>query len=288
MSRDFYPYRIKSAFFLALPLVGACSLAGPIAKDSAADATSYYSSEHFTLVSSIPPNFGFSSKAQYFPRAGQTCSVYVSALGGEVTRHQQKTDRTDAKTIEQTVRFEIPLEFHIAGYTMDLMRVNTELEGRYGPSPLDIGGDGGGISIRNIDNKRRPELTEEPRFRGICTWMFQLSVARIQKDGISKILSCDAADERWNVSEDRYERGKPGGALNRSDLAGKVVHLELRQSPDETPTSDAKWQKFPNGWKPCLGKGIEDPYGFCRGNTKDFRTFRMNGRTCTIYPGCTD
>lgn len=171
---------------------------------------------------------------------------------------------------------------------MDLMRVNTELEGRYGPSSLDIGGDGGGISIRNIDDQRRPEPTEEPRFRGICTWMFQLSVARIQKDGISKILSCDAVDERWNVSEDRYERGKPGGALNRSDLAGKVVHLELRQSPDETPASDAKWQKFPNGWKPCLGKGIEDPYGFCRGNTKDFRTFRMNGRTCTIYPGCTD
>lgn len=290
MCNIYFSRSIRSVFFLALPLIGACSWAGQMAKDSAEGAVSYYGSDHFTLVATVPENFGFTSKAQYSPRADKNCNVYVSALGGEVIRHQQKTDEVDAKPLEQTARFDIPLEFHIAGCAMDLMRVETEIEGRYGPSSLDIGGDVGGMSIRNFDEKNGPKASEsgEVEFRGICTWLFQLSVARIKKDGISKILSCNAADEQWKLPADRFERSKPGGVLNRSDLSGKVVRLKLRQSRDEEPAYDDKWQKFPNGWKPCLGKGVDDPYGFCRGNTKDFRTFKMNGRECTIYPGCTN
>ncbi|MCL5228540.1 hypothetical protein [Pseudomonas nunensis] len=290
MSSPNFSNCLKSAFFLAFPLMGACSWAGQVAKDSAESATSYYGSESFTLVATTPANFGFTSKAQYAPRAGQDCKAYVSGLGGSVTRHQQKSDRIEVKNIEQTARFNIPTEYHIAGCVMDLTRVDTSVDGSYGPTPLDIGGDGGGISISNSTAMPASKSINsgEIKFRGICSWMFQLSVARIQKDGISKILSCTATDENWNVNEDRNSRGKPGGSLSRDSLAGKEVHLELRFSPEETPASDGKWQKFPNGWKPCLGKGINDIYGFCRGNTKDFRPFKMNGRECTIYPGCTE
>lgn len=290
MSSHYFSYCLKWFFFLALPLIGACSWAGQVAKDSAESATSYYGSESFTLIATTPANFGFTSKAQYAPRAGQDCKTYVPGLGGEVTRHQQKTDRIDVKNIEQTERFDIPMEYRIAGCVMDLTRVDTRIDGSYGPTSLDIGGDGGGISISNSTEEAAPKATDsdEIKFRGICSWMFQLSVARIQKDGISKILSCTATDKHWSVNEDRYSRGKPGGTLSRDSLPGKVVHFEVRFSPEETPASDGKWQKFPNGWKPCLGKGINDVYGFCRGNTKDFRPFKMNGRECTVYPNCTE
>ena len=128
MNNNFFSGNAKSVFFLALPLMGACSWAGQMAKDRVEGVASYYGSEHFTLVASVPPNFGFTSKAQYSPRAGQSCHVHVSALGGEVMRHQQKTDDIDAKTIEQTARFDIPLEYHIAGCVMDLTRVDTNIE----------------------------------------------------------------------------------------------------------------------------------------------------------------
>jgi hypothetical protein len=290
MSSNFFSGSVKSVFFLALPLMGACSWAGQMARDGAEEATSNYGSESFTLVATIPANFGFISKAQYAPRAGQNCKTYSPGLGGEVTRHQQKTDRIDVKNIEQTERFEIPLEYHIAGCVMDLVRVDTNINGQYGISSLDIGGDGGGFSIKNLPdgNPSNTSDSSEVNFHGVCNWLFQLSVARIKKDGISKILSCSAADEQWNVSEDRFSKSKPGGALNRNVLPGKIIHLVMRYSPEEKPAFEEKWQKFPNGWKPCLGKGINDTYGFCRGNTKDFRTFTMDGRECTIYPGCTN
>jgi hypothetical protein len=60
MSSQSFSDCIRSASFLAFPLMGACSTAGQIAKDSAAGATRYYSSEHFTLVTNVPTNFGFS------------------------------------------------------------------------------------------------------------------------------------------------------------------------------------------------------------------------------------
>ncbi|MBU6960289.1 hypothetical protein KRR23_21395 [Pseudomonas sp. CVAP len=290
MSSIFLLRCIGSVFFLALPLVGACSMAGQVAKDAVEDATSHYGGEHFTLIATTPANFEFTSKAQYAPRSGQDCKTHITALGGEIIRHKQKTEHITAKDTIQTASFEIPLEYHIAGCAMDLTRIDTSIDGRYGPTSLDIGGDGGGITIRDIAERDIKKETEssEANFRGVCSWMFQLSVARIKKNGISKILSCSAADDQWRVPEDRFSKKKPGGAINRSDLPGKVVRLEMRYSADEKPAFDNKWQRFPNGWKPCLGKGVDDPYGFCRGNTTNFRTFKMNGRECTIYPGCTN
>lgn len=276
---------LKSTIFGVFPLIGACSWAGQMVKDSAEGATSYYGTDHFTLVTTVPPNFGFTSKAQYSPRAGQSCHVHVSALGGEVMRHQQKTDDIDAKTIEQTARFDIPLEYHIAGCVMDLTRVDTNIDGRYGPTSLDIGGDGGGISVREFvpQGVSKFALTEDTQFRGLCTWMFQLSVARIQKDGISKILSCSAADGDWKVPADYFSRSKPGGTVQKSNLKGKTLKLELRISDEEEPSMDNRWIKTPQGWKPCQGteksKRCQIPPAF--------KTFKMKGRECVVYPSCT-
>lgn len=267
-------------------LLGACSWVGSAARNSIEDVASRYGREHFTLVVSVPPNFGFTSKAQYSPKEGQDCEVYSPGLGGLVTRQQQKSDKFPAKGVEQTVSTEIPLEYHIAGCSMVLTRVSYEVNATYGADVWDHGLDhAGGLAIVKNASKTTLDGSEQ---RGLCTWLFQISVAKAKKGAIEKILSCNAADEKWQVPENKPERRKPGGVADRSSLPGEVIKLVLRQSSEERPAIGDTWQKHAEGWKPCLGKGINDPYGFCRGNTKEFRTFKLNGRECTVYPNCTE
>ncbi|UWF46753.1 hypothetical protein NYP20_15475 [Pseudomonas sp. N3-W] len=266
--------------------LGGCSGVGQVAQDSVEGAASYYSSDHFTLVVTMPANFGFASKAQYSPKEGQDCKVYNPGLGGWVTRHQQKSDKTAAKDTEQTISTKIPLEYHIAGCAMEVTSVNYEVDATYGPDAWDHDLDhAGGLAIVDAGSATATSGTEQ---RGLCTWLFQISTAKAKKGEIEKILSCSAADEKWQVPENRPVRRKPGGAFERSTLSGKSIKLVLRLSSEERPAIGDTWQQFPEGWRPCVGKGVDDPYGFCRGNTKNFKTFSLNGRECTVYPNCTE
>ncbi|MFJ4193294.1 hypothetical protein [Pseudomonas sp. NPDC089534] len=288
MNSNYLSYSTRAVFFLALPLVGACSWAGQIAKDSVDGATSYYGGEHFTLVAKIPSNFGFTSKAQYSPKTGESCQVYSPGLGGSVTRQQQKSNTTEAKGVEQTVSTDIPLEFHIADCSMELSRVVYEVSSTYGSDAWDHGLDmAGGLSVRPsttaAESKKVPDIIEQ---KGLCSWLFQISKAKAKLGEIEKILSCNATDENWSAPKNKYERRKPGGGIARNLLANRTVKIEFRLSPEERPAIGDTWQKTPEGWKPCLGKGPNDPYGFCRGDTENFRKFKMNGRECTVYPGC--
>lgn len=73
-----------------------------------------------------------------------------------------------------------------------------------------------------------------------------------------------------------------------------LIELELNTNDTEsllrhcTAIGDT-WVKVPNGWKRCMGKGFKDQYAFCYGSDKDFSSFIMpDGKSCTIYPGCTE
>lgn len=281
-------HNTRIAFFLTLPLIGACSFAGQIAKDSVEGATSYYSREHFTLVATIPAKFGFTSKAIYSPKSGEKCETYSPGLGGNVTRQQQNSNTTDAKDIEQTVSTDIPLEYHIADCSMELTRVSYEVSARYGTGSLDSDLElAGGISATSTKTRANSETYERTiEQRGLCSWLFKISNSKITKGQVEKILSCYAANENWETSEIRSKRRKPGGAIQRAELANKTVRIEFRLSVEERPAINDTWIKVPEGWKPCLGEGQDDPYGFCGGLTDKFRTFKLNGKECTVYPGC--
>ncbi|MFH0020375.1 hypothetical protein ACFZAC_02060 [Pseudomonas fluorescens] len=277
---------IKSLLLLALPLFGACTSAGQIAQSSIEDITSHYGSDSFTLVATAPANFGLTAKSQYSPLAGQDCKAYSAGLGGEVTRRHQKTDQIEVKDIEQTARFDIPLSYRIAGCKMELTRVDMAIDGRYGTSSLDIGGDFGGITIKgNTTTVESSSLANDnSEFRGICTWMFQLSVERIEKDGISKILSCSAANSEWNVPSDYFERNKPGGTVQRSSIKNKEIKFTFRLAKDEEPSMDNRWIKTTEGWKPCQETATSER---CQ-TPPVFKKFKINGRDCTVYPSCTE
>ncbi|WP_085683733.1 MULTISPECIES: hypothetical protein [unclassified Pseudomonas] len=270
----------------AVPILGGCSFARQMAESS----VSYYSWEHFTLVATVPANFGFTSKASYYPVSGYNCDIYSPGLGGNVTRQQQNSNTTEAKTEPQTVSTDIPLSFHIAGCSMALTRVSYEVSARYGTGSLDSDLElAGGLTARapTIENSSNkiPDVIEK---RGLCSWLFQISKSKATLGEIEKLLSCKAADERWSVSKKKYEKRKPGGSIARNQLAGKTVRIEFRLSTEEFPSVGGTWLKFPEGWKPCLGDGLNDPYGFCTKNNKNFKTFKMNKRECTIYPNCVE
>ncbi|MGN4049423.1 hypothetical protein [Pseudomonas sp. SM4] len=270
--------RMKSLLCLTFPLIGACS--------SADSMTGDYGADTFTLIANSPANFELTFKSQYSPESGQNCDVYVPGLGSTQPRRHQKTDSVDVKDRAQTTRFKIPLSYHIAGCTLALTRVAVAIDGRYGPSSLDIGGDVGGISVRGgtASGGVTPSAPGTAEFRGLCTWMFQLSVARIEDDGISKILSCSAADSNWNVPADYYERGKPGGTVQRSTLKNSEISFTYRLSEDEVPSMDNRWIKTTQGWKPCQGSATSER---CQ-KPPVFKKFKINGRECSVYPNCTE
>ncbi len=264
------------ALLLALSLMGGCN--------NLSSATGYYGADSFTLIATTPANFWLTSKSQYLPQTGQDCRTYSAGLGGYVTRQHQKTEEIGVKNVEQTARFDIPLSYRISGCKMELTRVDVAIDGRYGTSSLDIGGDVGGISVAGDSshvNSAQP-WSENLEFRGLCTWFFQLSIARIEKDGISKTLSCSAANTNWSVPNDDFERSKPGGALQRSSLNGKSVRFTFHLSEDEEPAMLNRWIKTNGGWRPCHGSTSSNR---CQ-TPPTFRTFKMNGRECTVYPNC--
>ncbi|MFJ2362406.1 hypothetical protein ACIPIN_01585 [Pseudomonas sp. NPDC087697] len=265
--------------------LGGCSWVGQMAQDSVEGATSYYSSDHFTLVVTVPANFGFTSKAQYSPKERQDCTVYSPGLGGSVTRQQQKSDKTVAKSTEQTLSTEIPLEYHIAGCAMEITRVDYEVDATYGSDAWDHDLDhAGGLAIVETASATTPDGTEQ---RGLCTWLFQISTAKAKKGEIEKILSCSAADIAWNVPEDRFKKRKPGGVAVRSELTNKTVSVTFRQSAKEKPSYQGYWFKAPDGWKPCTGRWGTEREELCTTPPK-FRTFKMGVHECTVYPNCTE
>jgi hypothetical protein len=269
-----------------LTALSGCNFAQQIAESS----VSYYSSDHFTLVATVPANFGFTSKAHYYPKAGQSCEVYSPGLGANVKRQQQKSNATEAKNVEQTVSTDIPLEYHVAGCSMELARVSYEVSGRYGAGSLDRDYElAGGLSVRASTTDNLSQTTPSPiEQRGLCSWLFQISKSKVKPGEIEKLLSCSATDETWLLKKTKYGTRKPGGFIAINRLLNTTVKVEFRVSNEEQPSVGDTWRKFPAGWKPCLGKGPDDPYGFCRGNSKDFKTFKMNNRECTVYPNCVD
>lgn len=226
----------------------------------------------------MPANFGFTSKAQYSPKEGQHYKVYSPGLGGWVTRHQQKSDKTAAKGTEQTISTKIPLEYHIAGCAIEVTSVNYEVDATYGPDAWDHDLDhAGGLAIVGTAPAMTSNGTEQ---RGLCTWLFQISTEKAKKGEIKKILSCSAADRDWNVPANYRASRKPGKSISREEIKGKEIQLTLRLSNREESSMNNRWIETNQGWLPCQGTKKSDR---CQ-TPPIFKKFRVGGRECTVYP----
>ena len=226
--------------------------------------------ESFTFQAEMPENFTISPVAYYASTSGDSCSSKNRIQSGQ--------------SIEtRPVEFKLPLTDTTRGCSMVLTNVVLHIEGQWGKRELDMSLQRAGLSILDEPTETlRPFPASGPLvFQGQCQWFFRtMGPYRY----IVKILQCRALDTNGVV-----HKSLAGGALQRDQLAGKTVKLVLTVAKEELPAIGDNWIKFPTGWKRCMGKGLDDLYGFCRGNTTDFKPFKMpDGRDCTVYPNCTE
>jgi hypothetical protein len=227
--------------------------------------------DSFTLLTELPPGFSIKGEASYVPRTGESCTV--PAREGR-NQPGKKFFKQDLKIEAQTARFEIPLISNEGGCPLVLKRFDYEVDAKYGRTRLNIGRDYAGISFVDKAISTSP-ITHQNTLQRNCQWLFRTAGP---KNNISKILSCKAVAAPTTPE-----------AIQRDELLGKSLTAIFSLAHEELPYMGDTWIKFPEGWKRCLGKSIEDPYGFCNGNTTNFKPFKMpDGRDCTVYPNCTE
>ncbi|AZD22441.1 lipoprotein [Pseudomonas chlororaphis subsp. aurantiaca] len=233
-------------------------------------------SESFTFTADLPPNFAYYAVAKYAPAEGETCTVTLDDNPYLGFNREWRT--------EYEPEHEVPLYRTVKGCRLAIYKIDLEINATYGNDRGDFGGDTTAVVIREEleeQYKGTFDTTGESAINGQCQWLFRTQGG---KRRLTKGLVCKKIDAQGVVT-----KGRPVGAYTLDQLPGKTVKLKIKLADEEKPGWGDTWVKVPNGWKRCLGKGLEDQDAYCHGNYKDFSTFKMpDDRTCTIYPGCTE
>jgi hypothetical protein len=233
--------------------------------------------DSFTLITELPPGFSIKGEASYVPRTGETCTV--PPRNGR-NYPGLKFFEQELSNNAQTAQFEVPLTSKEGGCPLVLASFGYEVDAKYGAARLDLGRDYTGIAFQDGTADSQTSLSPTSLHKQ-CEWLFRTAGPDRY---IVKILKCKsvATPEQANSSVAK-------GPLQRAQFAGKTIKVVFSIAKEERPYMGDTWVKFPEGWKRCMGKSLEDPYAFCRGNTTDFKPFKMpDGRDCTVYPNCTE
>jgi hypothetical protein len=214
--------------------------------------------ENFTLAGELPANFFIKAQAHYY---------VVNDCDG---RSQAKSFSNDFKTQAQQYSFDIPVNYRDGLCEMRLARVGLFINGRHGDKDWQQTYDNGGLVIVDKLPEGAPGFQADGSLakQAECTWWFQISHAISRAGEVEKLLNCKGA----------------GAYLLRDELPGKTVKLEFRMNPVEEPSYDRRWIETPAGWKPCQRTETSER---CQ-TPPIFKSFKMNGRECTVYPNCTE
>ncbi len=232
--------------------------------------------DSFTFTADLPPGFAYEAIAKYVPAKGETCTVpdgRNTAVGYNLKWREHYEPVS-----------EIALHRTVKGCPLVIWKIDIEIRAAYGKGWSDINGDSAVVAVREeLEARYKGAFNDEAEsnFYGQCQWLFRTSgKPRI----LRKLLDCKKTDELGALA-----RGRPFAAYTLDQLPGKTVRMKIDLAAEERPAIGKTWVKVPNGWKRCLGDNFEDQYAFCFGNHTDFSTFQMvDGRICTIYPGCTE
>ncbi|MBV6826125.1 hypothetical protein KUF73_24625 [Pseudomonas sp. PD9R] len=237
--------------------------------------------QSFTLQADVPADFRVKADAFYVPATGETCQA-PPRKRGEVAPNR-KFFTSEYQNVARTAEFEVPLTTRAGGCPLVLSSLKLNLDAKWGTRWSDIGGDFASLSFRDVLDTDFPAfpVSGVQAFQGQCQWLFRTVGP---KRAIVKILHCRAVD-----SDGHMVKRMAGGVLQRDQLPGQTVRMVFRMAAEERPFGRDTWIRFPQGWKRCLGESLEDQDAFCRGNTTDFKSFKMpDGRECTVYPNCTE
>jgi hypothetical protein len=231
----------------------------------------------FTFTADLPPDFAYEAIAEYVPDKGETCTVpdgRNTAVGYNLMKWRDQYEPVSEIAIHRTVK----------GCPLVIRRISLEIKSAYGKARRDSSGDSAAVVFSEaLEEKYKGTLNDagESTFYGECQWLFRTSgKPRI----LRKLLDCKETDKQGS-----HRPGRPFAAYTLDQLPGKTIKLAVRLAEEEKPAIGNTWVKLPNGWKRCMGDNFEDQYAFCFGNHADFSTFKMvDGRVCTLYPGCTE
>lgn len=261
--RDFFTGLVRAAA-IGLGVLGAagCSVA---------------QQDSFTLITELPPGFSIKGEASYVPRTGESCTV--PPRSGK-NYPGKKFFEQELNNEAQTAHFEVPLTSKEGDCPLVLKSFGYEVDAKYGAARLNLGRDYTGISFQ--DGSTGTLTPPSPAtLQKQCEWLFRTVGTNRY---IAKILKCKSVATPEQASGTVAE-----GPLQRTQLEGKTLKVLFSLVKEERPYMGDTWVKFPEGWKRCMGKSLDDPYAFCRGNTTDFKPFKMpDGRDCTVYPNCTE
>nr|WP_315444975.1 hypothetical protein [uncultured Pseudomonas sp.] len=230
----------------------------------------------FTFTANMPPDFTYEAIAVYVPAKGETCTV-PGGRGAGVGYNLKWRENYQPNS-------EIAVRRTVSGCPLVISRIELEIYAIYGKDRGDFGADSARVFVRNeVKDQYKSVFNEagESTFYGECQQLFRTVGP---KRRIVKLLDCKTTDAQGEL-----KRGKPSAAYTPDQLPGKTVKMRIKLADEERPGWGDTWVKVPNGWKRCMGRGLEDQRGYCNGNYTDFSTFLMpDGRQCTIYPGCTE
>lgn len=233
--------------------------------------------DSFTLEVDLPAEFKLKTVANYWPATGETCSL--PRRRGK--RPERKVFFSDYKPVADRVSYELPLSETVDGCPLVLGNVEFDYYAKWGKRSADVGGDIGGISIRDrwqADESGRSEV-DVHKLLGQCQWFFRTVGPQ---HAIRKILNCGAL----KVANQPHEQ-QSGKFWQRDQLPGKTLRIKLTLMDEEQPAFDDSWVAVPGGWKRCRGTSFEDLFAYCNGNTTDFKPIKMpDGRICDVYPSC--
>ncbi|NMX92060.1 MULTISPECIES: hypothetical protein [unclassified Pseudomonas] len=232
--------------------------------------------ERFTLQVELPANFRFKSAANYSPAAGESCTL--PARRGK--RPERKIFSVPYNPAASRVTQDLPLTETVEGCPLVLRSVEFDFYARWGTRDTDIGGDIAAIYFQDRSGGEALGL-ETLELKGRCQWLFRTLGSQ---HAIRKILKCNSLD-----NEGQLQSMQSGGVVPRDQLAGNTLSLVMEVTNEERPYMGNTWIRFPHGWKRCLGKNLDDQYGFCAKDAPTFRPFKMpDGRECNVYPTCTE
>ncbi len=230
-------------------LLSGCSTLGSVGADT------------FTLKGELPADFALKAQAHYGGSEG--CS----------DRSHVKGFKKEYEKVPHGYEFEIPVSYRDGLCELQLTRVGLFIHAKYGAQEWQHSYDNGElVIIEELPPNAIPyQRDEEPAKTAQCSWLFQMSKAQSRRGEISKILNCTGA----------------GAFLLRKALASKTVQIQFERSGEDRPYYRDYWLKTESGWKPCTGRWGTRFEEFCT-SPPQFRTFTMDGSTCTVYPNCTE